>query len=382
MTMTRELRRLARAAEHGTARAIMSLPTPLRRALLRGQTTQRDGAPLDPDVELMILLAKLSKKGLALDLPLGKARRRFIDETNVFAKLERPRGRVEEQRIDEHVRVRVYSPEAPAANEEFATSSSLREASRPAAQEQGPAGARAGLVYFHGGGFVLGGFESHDVPCRRLAREAGVVVVAVDYRLAPESPFPTAVTDSLAAFRWTASHAPRLGIDPARLGVGGDSAGGNLAAVVALETRGDSVRPRAQILIYPAVDFTMSSASIDGLGEGFILEKASIEWFRDQYLGAGDRRDPRASPLFRRDLAGAPSAVVHVAGFDPLRDEGLAYAAALRHAGTSVVLRNHETLFHGFLNTTMLPAADRAVSSLALDVEAALDARTPSRVGP
>lgn len=357
MTLNRELRRLAKAAEFGAARAIMSLPTSARRALLRGKRTQRDGAPLDPDVELMILLAKLSKKGLALDLPLAQARRRFIDETNVFAKLEGSGVRVEDERVDEHVRVRVYTPE-------------------------GPAGARAGLVYFHGGGFVLGGFESHDVPCRRLAREAGVVVVAVDYRLAPESPFPTALTDSLAAFRWTVAHAPRLGIDPARLGIGGDSAGGNLAAVASLETRADVVRPRAQILVYPAVDFTMSSASIDGLGEGFILEKASIEWFRAQYLGSGDRRDPKASPLFRQDLAGAPPAVVHVAGFDPLRDEGLAYAAALRRAGSSVVMRNHETLFHGFLNTTMLPAADRAVGLLALDVEAALDARTPSRVSP
>jgi acetyl esterase len=362
MTLNRELRRLAKAAEFGAARTIMSLPTAARRALLRGKTTQRDGAPLDPDVELMILLAKLSKKGLALDLPLAQARRRFVDETNVFARPEVSGVRTIEERVDDHVTVRVYTPDGPAV-----------------ARGLGP---RAGLVYFHGGGFVHGGLASHDVPCRRLAREAGVVVVSVDYRLAPESRFPTAVTDSLAAFRWTVSRASRLGLDPARLGVGGDSAGGNLAAVVALETRGDAVRPRAQILIYPAVDFTMSSASIDSLGEGFILEKASIEWFREQYLGSGDRRDPLASPLFRTDLAGAPRAVLHVAGFDPLRDEGLAYAAALRRAGCPVVLRNHDTLFHGFLNTTLLPAADRAVSALSLDVEAALDARTPSSVSP
>jgi acetyl esterase len=240
MTLNRELRRLAKAAEFGAARTIMSLPTAARRALLRGKTTQRDGAPLDPDVELMILLAKLSKKGLALDLPLAQARRRFVDETNVFARPEVSGVRTIEERVDDHVTVRVYTPDGPAV-----------------ARGLGP---RAGLVYFHGGGFVLGGLASHDVPCRRLAREAGVVVVSVDYRLAPESRFPTAVTDSLAAFRWTVSRASRLGLDPARLGVGGDSAGGNLAAVVALETRGDAVRPRAQILIYPAVDFTMSSS--------------------------------------------------------------------------------------------------------------------------
>lgn len=207
------------------------------------------------------------------------------------------------------------------------------------------------IVFFHGGGMVLGSLASHDAPCRVLAAETGCVVIAVDYRLAPEHRFPAPVEDALAAFRHVATESSTLGLDSARLAVCGDSAGGTLSAVVALETRGDEVRPCFQVLLYPGVDLTSSFPSIAALGEGFLLEKASIEWFVDLYLPPGqDRRDPRVSPLFAPDHAGAPPAFVLTAGFDPLRDEGEAYAEALRAAGVAVEHRCYEELTHGFFN--------------------------------
>jgi acetyl esterase len=184
-----------------------------------------------------------------------------------------------------------------------------------------------------------------------LAEKAGCVVVSLAYRLAPEHPFPAAVDDAVAGFRAVAAQASLLGLDPARLGVGGDSAGGNLAAVVSQATRDDAIRPAVQLLIYPAVDATMASASMRTLGEGFLLETASMKWFYDHYAPAGvDRRDARISPLLAQDLARLPPALVVTAGFDPLRDEGEAYASALRAAGVAVEYRCYDAMVHGFLN--------------------------------
>jgi acetyl esterase len=218
------------------------------------------------------------------------------------------------------------------------------------------------LVYFHGGYWVLGGLDTHDGVCRFLAASASVAVLSVDYRLAPEHPFPAAVEDALAAYRWAGENHARLGADPARIGVAGDSAGGNLAAAVSRLARDEGgAIPAMQMLLYPVVDAASQQPSRDLFGEGFLLTKADIEWLERQYLAAdGDREDPRVALLNASDLAGLPPAHIATAGFDPLRDEGEAYAAALREAGVAVSLRRHPGLLHGFANMTAVSRTARA----------------------
>ncbi|MCW5807540.1 MAG: alpha/beta hydrolase, partial [Deltaproteobacteria bacterium] len=220
------------------------------------------------------------------------------------------------------------------------------------------------------GGWCVGSLDSHDAPCRVVAAEARATVIAIDYRLAPEHPFPAAVDDALAAFREIAAHPQRWGVDPARLAVGGDSAGGNLAAIVAHETRRDAVRPIVQWLVYPGVDMTMSHPSVESCARGFLLDKAAMQHYIATYLrDHADLRDPRASPLYAPSFAGLPRAVVATAGFDPLRDEGAAYAKALEAAGVPVVYRCYGPLIHGFLNTGgAIRAAREALSEITADL--------------
>lgn len=233
------------------------------------------------------------------------------------------------------------------------------------------------LVYFHGGGFVIGGFATHDGTCRALAAGGDCVVVSIDYRLAPEHPFPAAVDDALAGFRWVRDHAESLGVDPARVAVGGDSAGGNLAAVVCLlERDAEGAPPAFQLLIYPATDMTRSFPSHRALGGGFFLETPTLDWFLDHYLPPSvDRRDWRASPLFAETLAGLPPALVVTAGFDPLRDEGEAYAARLRDAGVGVVELREPGLVHGFVNMALLKKAARSRAEMGRHLRRALWSR-------
>lgn len=221
-----------------------------------------------------------------------------------------------------------------------------------------------GLVFVHGGGWVTGDLETHDTLCRRLALVARIRVIAIAPRLAPENPFPATLDDTLAAFRAIAGVAAHFGIDPARLGIGGDSAGGNLSAVVGLATRDDPVRPALTALLYPATDATWSKPSIESRGEGYLLTKASLRWYRGHYLGddAALQRDPRVSPLLAPDVSGAPAALVAVAGFDPLLDEGVAYANRLAEAGSKVELLRYESLIHGFLLMTGVSRAARAAT--------------------
>jgi acetyl esterase len=206
------------------------------------------------------------------------------------------------------------------------------------------------LVFFHGGGWVIGDLDSHDVVCRKLADEGELMVVSVDYRLAPEHKFPAAVDDAIAATKWIAGNARQLGIDAARLTVGGDSAGGNLAAVVAIAARdGDGPDIAGQLLIYPAIDFALTHPSHSEPETSILLTHSVIKWFRDHYLnGAADVGDWRASPARASTLAGLPPAYVLTAGADPLRDEGDEYARQLKQAGVAVTYRHFPGQFHGF----------------------------------
>lgn len=227
------------------------------------------------------------------------------------------------------------------------------------------------VVFLHGGGWVIGDPDTHDDQGRALCARGGAVVVSVDYRLAPEDPFPAALDDAGAATAWVAAHAGELGADPARLAVAGDSAGANLAAAVCLAARDAGGPPiAAQVLVYPVVDATLDQPSVTELAEGYGLTRTTMRWFVDQYLPQpATRHDPLASPLAAGDLSGLPPAIVVTAGFDLLRDQGDAYARRLREAGVDVVLRRHPTLVHGFLGMgPQVDAAAAAVDQLCADV--------------
>ena len=219
-------------------------------------------------------------------------------------------------------------------------------------------------VYFHGGGFWLGDLDMADGHCRSLSVGARCVVASVDYRLAPEHRWPTAPEDCYAATAWVVDHATELNVDPGRLSVGGGSAGGNLAAVVSLMAR-DRGGPTIslQVLDIPVTDLTMSQASVTENAEGYLLTKRSMEQYTDFYLGPdGDPKHPYASPLLADDLSGLPPAVVITAEFDPLRDEGEAYADRLEAAGVRVVRRRFEGHFHGSLSMAKLVPEDTAAA--------------------
>jgi acetyl esterase len=207
------------------------------------------------------------------------------------------------------------------------------------------------LVYYHGGGWVIGDLDTHDTLCRELANDAGCAVVAVDYRLGPENRFPAAVDDCIAATRWVRTNASDLGIDPARLAVGGDSAGGNLAAVVTIALRDAGDPPIAfQLLIYPATDMRRTAPSHTSNGQGYVLTSDTINYFHDHYIDdTAHDLDWRASPLLHPDLSRLPPALVLTAGFDPLRDEGLAYADALAAAGNPTTYVCFDRQIHGFI---------------------------------
>jgi acetyl esterase/lipase len=221
-----------------------------------------------------------------------------------------------------------------------------------ASSERGTA--RPAVLYFHGGGWVQGDLETHHGLCARIASRSGALVIALDYRLAPEHPFPAAVDDCLAAYRWLRAHPRELGVDPARIAVAGDSAGGNLAAVVSQQAAlaGEPV-PACQALIYPAVDFALDTPSHQELADAHVIPRDRIEWYANQYIpAAADRLDPRAAPLRAADLSGQPSTLVITAGFDPLRDEGHAYAERLRAAKVDVVDHEYPGQIHAFVSLT------------------------------
>ena len=234
------------------------------------------------------------------------------------------------------------------------------------------------LVYFHGGGWVIGDLDTHDTLCRQLANGAGIAVVSVDYRMGPEHRFPAAVDDCIAATRWVRREAAALGLDARRIAVGGDSAGGNLAAVVALAARdaGDAGESGLayQLLIYPATDMRRSAPSHTRNGQGYLLTRDTIGWFHDHYItDAAHDADWRASPALHPNLGGLPPALVLTAGYDPLRDEGIAYAQALTLAGNQATHISFERQIHGFiLMGRVIDEANVAVAICAAQLKAAL----------
>jgi acetyl esterase/lipase len=272
------------------------------------------------------------------------------------------------------IRVPGYFPPLPELRQQLRTMVTLMDEPAPALARieniriPGPAGdiparvyaVRAAgalmpaVVYFHGGGWVQGDLETHHGLCARLAQHAGALVVAVDYRLAPEHKFPAAVEDCLAAYTWLRAHGRELGADPARVAVAGDSAGGNLSAVVSqLAAAGKVPVPTCQALIYPAVDFSFETDSHRDMVDGHVIPRDRVLWYMEQYLrGEADKADLRASPLRAPSLAGQPPAMIVTAGFDPLRDEGRAYAERLRGAGVDVVYREYPGQIHAFVSLT------------------------------
>ncbi|MDB4947467.1 MAG: Acetyl esterase [Gemmatimonadetes bacterium] len=314
-----------------------------------------DGQTLDPHVQLLLALRRRRGTPGLVEPTLPRARARYLREMRAYAGPKTDVASVRDFAIDggggQPMRVRHYAP---------------------------PSGERQPVtVYLHGGGFAIGGVDSHDEPCRLLCRHARVHVLSVEYRLAPEHPFPAALDDTRAALRWARAHAAELGADPARVAVGGDSAGGNLAAVASrLDTR-EGLPVAAQLLVYPATDSVTPRPSKALFDRGYFLSGADREAFNRWLVdGTGvPDGDPRVSPLLAPDLGGLPPALVATAGFDLLRDEGEAYAAALQAAGTPARLVRIASQGHGFIHLTGVnPDARRATIRLALDWRALLDA--------
>jgi len=259
--------------------------------------------------------------------------------------------------------IRVYTPQVSRSEPQASEDHRAGEAPFP------------GLVFFHGGGFVLCSLDSHDGVCRSLANAAGCVVVSVDYRLAPEHPYPAAPEDCYAATQWVAKNGAELGIDVTRLAIGGDSAGGNLTAVTALLAR-DRGGPalRFQLLVYPVTDCAFDTASYRENAEGYMLTTGMMRWFWEKYLADPKQgAEAHASPLRAANLANLPPGLCITAGYDPLRDEGEAYAARLREAGADVRTSRYAGMFHGFLSmTAQLDKAREAMAEAAAALRAAL----------
>jgi acetyl esterase len=330
---------IPRAVERAFALGLLALPSPILRRVAGPPRRSPDGLVLDMQLQVLLKLIEITKLPPFAGGAVAEARRSLERAAPTLDVAPASDVAAYDRTIPGEggpLRARVYTPRT----------------ALPLPSRLAP-----GLVFFHGGGWVVGSIESHDRVCRALASRAGVVVVSVDYRLAPEHPFPAAPRDAVASTRWLLANAASLGVDPAAVAVGGDSAGGNLAAVVCQALRRDARRPTFQLLVYPGTDMTRSLPSHAMFGDSYFLSKASGDWYIGHYMGqAGDTRDPQASPLFCDDMKGLPPTLVITCGFDPLRDEGRAYADKMRAAGVEVEYVCFEGQMHGVM---MLGAALR-----------------------
>ena len=332
---------------------LVRLPARMHLRLSGEPPVTADGQTLDPHVQLVRAMRRRRTRFGLTEPTVEAARRRFRRESVLFRGPATPVASVRDLEIE--------GDAGPLGVRHYA----------PWGRERRPL-----TVYLHGGGFVIGDLDTHDEACRILCRHGDTHVVSVGYRLAPEHPFPAALDDALAALRWAQARAAELGADPARVAVGGDSAGGNLAAVASQLTAREGLPPAAQLLIYPAVDSETKRPSQAMFSDGWFLSQADRDAFARHYLeGTGVKGDdPRVSPLLAPELGGLPPALVVVAGFDILRDEGEAYAAALQAAGTPARVTRASAHGHGFVHMTgVSPAARRAMVKIGEDWRALLD---------
>jgi acetyl esterase len=337
-----EMPRLPVAFEHRVLKWACGLP-PRTSRLLFGKPPRIDGQTLSTETQALLTLSRWSGSGA---LFVGRTPEEARANARYEASVADPRPPVPMAEVRNltipgpasSLPARLYIPHPP-----------LDEDPEPL------------LVYYHGGGWVIGDLDTHDSVCRLLAAAGGVRVLSVDYRLAPEHPFPAPVEDAFAAFEWTAANAAQLGADPRRIGVGGDSAGANMATVVSHMARdGGGAMPAMQLLIYPVTDAADDTRSRRLFAEGFTLSRADMDKFEAAYLPEGtDPGDQRVSVLRCPDLRDLPTAYVATAGFDPLRDEGEAYALNMRECGVRVALRRHPGLIHTFANQTGVNATAR-----------------------
>ncbi len=333
--------RLSVRSEFRIARALCGLPPAVQR-LLAGGRVRLDGQVLASEVHLLLRLAALTGTATVTgsgDVEEARAQNRRGMVTTAGPPI--PMARVEELAI---------SGPAGAIPARLYDRAGKGSAPRPM------------LVYYHGGGWVVGDLDTHDGLCRFLAAATGALVLSVDYRLAPEHPFPAPVDDARAAFEWAVQNAAELGADPGRVAVGGDSAGGNLAAVVTRQARdAGGPQPAMQLLMYPATDDVETWPSRRVFAAGFLLTEVDMDWFRDHYLpDPALSAHPDVSPFQAEDLSGLAPAYVATAGFDPLRDEAEAYVKKMREAGVAAALRCHPGLIHGFAQMTAISRTARA----------------------
>jgi acetyl esterase len=322
-----------------TLRSVLRLPGPLLRRFA-GRPVRVDGQVLDTDMQAVLKLQKMAGIPRVETLPIPAGRALLRDQSAIVSGAQ-PVGETRDLSVPGpdglDLPARLYVP-------------------------RGTVGPSPLLLFVHGGGWVYGDLESHDGVCRFLTEQSGVRVLAVDYRKAPEHRYPAALDDCFAAYSWLCDHAADLGADTSRVAIGGDSAGGNLAIAVCLRARERGLpKPVAQMLVYPATDFSQRLPSRGMFGQGFYLSKEFMDRCEAAYVPPGaDTTDPLLSPLQAKDLSGLPPAYVVTAGFDPLRDEGEAFARRIADDGGVVELKRHAGLIHGFFNMVGVSGSARS----------------------